>query len=155
VSLPGERVMYAAVAIAPDGSRVYETYNAFTTPFTMTMTSPRLEHATMRSAAIGPDGAPGGWTTEYTSPSGDVRGTAPADVNYGEYLGNIVSAIATSSYGAGAWTDPRGSVDCPAMDTWRAASFKASKMLFPAPWPLKDCPADFGNIKLWSATTAP
>jgi hypothetical protein len=153
VSLPGDRVMYSAAAIAPDGSHVYVTYNAFTTPFTMTMSAPRLEHAILRSAAVGPGGAPVGWTTEFTSPSGDVRGTAPSDFNYGEYLGNIVSAIATRGYGTGAWTDVRHTADCPAMDAWRQASFNAGQLILPAPWPLADCPAQFGDMHLWSATT--
>jgi hypothetical protein len=154
-SLPGDQVMYTAAALSPNGSHLYLTYSAFTTPFTKSMSIPRLAHATLRSASIAADGAPIGWTTDYISPSGDVRGTAPADFNYGEFLGNIVSAIATNTYGAGAWTDPRGAADCPAMDKWRQASFDARKMLTPAPWPLAVCPADFGNTKLWSATTAP
>jgi hypothetical protein len=41
------------------------------------------------------------------------------------------------------------------MDAWRQASFNAGHHVFPAPWPLADCPANFGNNDISSATTAP
>src|SRR5215467_9063029 len=65
VSAPGDRALFTAPAIAPDGSRVYLSYNAFTTPFATTTGSPRLIHGVLRSAAIGAGGAPTGWTTEF------------------------------------------------------------------------------------------
>ncbi len=74
---------------------------------------------------------------------------------YNEFLGDYVYAIATRTYGAGVWTDVPNAADCPAMDTWRQASFNAGTRVFPAPWPLSDCPASFGNSDISSATTAP
>ena len=38
-------------------------------------------------------------------------------------------------------------------DAWRQASNEADKVLTPAPWPLADCPANFGNSDVVSATT--
>jgi hypothetical protein len=155
VSVPGDRALYTAPAIAPDGSRVYLTYNAFTTPFSNTTATPRLEHGVLRSAAIGAGGAPTGWTTEFTGASGDARGTTQGRILYNEFLGDYVYAIATRDYGAGVWTDVPNTADCPAMDTWRQASFDAGHRVFPAPWPLGDCPANFGNNDISGATTAP
>jgi hypothetical protein len=155
VSRPGERVLYTAVAIAPDASRVYATYNAFTTPFSTTTSDPRLLQGVLRSAAIGRGGAPVGWTTNYVGRSGDARGTSFAVWNYPEFLGFYVYAIATRRYGAGAWTDVSRTADCPAVDAWRQASLEADKVLTPAPWPQADCPAKFGNSDIASATTAP
>ncbi len=155
VSAPGDRALFSAPAIAPDGSRVYVSYNAFTTPFDATTANPRLEHGVLRSAAIGANGAPTGWTTEFTGPPGDARGTAQGRILYNEFLGDYVYAIATRTYGAGVWTDVPNAADCPAMDTWRQASFNAGTRVFPAPWPLSDCPASFGNSDISSATTAP
>jgi hypothetical protein len=155
VSVPGDRALFSAPAIAPDGSRVYVTYNAFTTPFSNTTATPRLEHGVLRSAAIGAGGAPTGWTTEFTGPSGDARGTSQGRILYNEFLGDYVYAIATRSYGAGVWTDVPNTADCPAMDAWRQASFDAGHRVFPAPWPLGDCPANFGNNDISGATTAP
>ena len=139
----------------PDGSRVYVTYNAFTTPFSTTTATPRLEHGVLRSSAVGAGGAPTEWTTEFVGPSGDARGTTQGRILYNEFLGDYVYTIATRNYGAGVWTDIPNTADCPAMDTWRQASFDTGHLVFPAPWPLGDCPATFGNNDISSATTAP
>jgi hypothetical protein len=155
VSLPGDRALYTAPAIAPDGSRVYVTYNAFTTPFSSTTAAPRLEHGVLLSSPIGAGGAPTGFTTEFVGPSGDARGTSQGRILYNEFLGDYVYAIATRTYGDGVWTDVPNTADCPAMDAWRQASFTAGHHVFPAPWPLADCPANFGNNDISSATTAP
>jgi len=155
VSAPGDRALYTAPSIAPDGSRVYLAYNAFTTPFATTTGTPRLEHGVLRSAAIGAGGAPTGWTTEFTGATGDARGTAQGRILYNEFLGDYVYAIGTRTYGAGVWTDVPNTADCPAMDAWRQASFTAGQRVFPAPWPIGDCPANFGNSDISSATTAP
>ena len=154
VSLPGDRAMLAAAAIAPDASRVYVTYTALTTPFSPSMSKPRLMRGVLRSARIGPHGAPAHWVTDYVSPAGDARGTAMGGYNFEEFTGFYISAIATRSYGLGAWTDLRATPACAAMDTWREKSLKAVTVLAPAPWPLTACPANWGNSKLWSATTA-
>jgi hypothetical protein len=155
VSLPGDRALYTAAAIAPDGSRTYLTYNAFTTPFATTTSTPRLLHGVLRSAAMGSGGAPADWTTDYVGRSGDARGTGFGGYNYEEFLGFYISAVATRSYGAGAWTDVSRAADCPAIDAWREASLKADTVVTPGPWPLADCPSNFGNSDIWSATTAP
>jgi hypothetical protein len=155
VSAPGDRALYSAPGIAPDGSRVYVAYNAFTTPFARTTGTPRLEHGVLRSAAIGAGGAPTGFTTDFVGLSGDARGTSQGRILYNEFLGDYVYAIGTRTYGAGVWTDVPNTADCPAMDTWRQASFDAGHLVFPAPWPLGDCPANFGNNDISSATTAP
>jgi hypothetical protein len=154
VSQPGERVVFTAVAVAPDASRVYVIYNAFTSPFSPTTLEPRMVRGVLRSAAIGRHGAPVGWTTKYRGRSGDARGTSFVAWNYHEFLGFFVYAIATRHYGAGAWTDVSRTADCPAIDAWRQASFEADSVQTPAPWPQADCPANFGNSDLVSATTA-
>jgi len=41
------------------------------------------------------------------------------------------------------------------MDAWRQASFTVGHHVFPAPWPKGDCPANFANSDIHSATTAP
>jgi hypothetical protein len=134
---------------------MYLSYNAFTTPFSTTTAIPRLEHGVLVSAAVGTDGAPTGWTNEFVGRSGDARGTSQGRILYNEFLGDYVYAIATRTYGAGVWTDVPSTSDCPAMDAWRQTSFDAGHLVFPAPWPLADCPANFGNNDISSATTAP
>jgi hypothetical protein len=154
VSRPGERVMHTSVAIAPDASRVYLTYSAYSTPFRESTAEPRLINGVFTSATIDRRGAPVGWTTRYTGRSGDARGTSFAVWNYPEFLGFFVYAIATRDYGAGAWTDVSRAAHCPAIDAWRQASFEADSVVTPAPWPQADCPPNFGNSDIVSATTA-
>jgi hypothetical protein len=152
VSRPGDRSVYSAPAIAPDGSKAYVVYMAYTTPFELTTAAPRLEHGVLLSSVL-VNGAPTAWTPEFLGPSGDARGSSQGRVLYNEFLGDYVYAIATRTYGAGVWTDTQRTADCPAMDAWRQASFTAGHGVFPAPWPLGDCPANFGNDDIVSATT--
>jgi hypothetical protein len=68
-------------------------------------------------------------------------------------LGDYVYAIATRTYGAGTWTDLRQSANCSAVDEWRQQSLDAGRRIFPAPWPLTECPNNFGNTDIFSAST--
>jgi hypothetical protein len=153
VSVASDRSAYSAPAISPDGRSVYVTYMAYGQPFQTTTANPRPEHGVLRMATIGANGAPGGWVTLYDGPFGDARGSSQGRILYNEFLGDYVYAIATRTYGMGVWTDVRRTADCPAMDTWRQASFDAGHLVFPAPWPLGDCPASFGNNDIFGATT--
>jgi hypothetical protein len=153
ISPAGDIAAYAAPAISPDGTRVYVTSQSFTQPFQTTTANPRPEHGVLQTAAIGAGGAPGAWTTEYIGPLGDARGSSQGRILYNEFLGDYVYAIATRDYGAGVWTDVRRTADCPAIDAWRQQSANAAQVVLPAPWPLGDCPAVFGNNDIYSATT--
>ena len=64
-----------------------------------------------------------------------------------------VYASATATYGVGVWTDAQNATVCVPVQTYRAASLAAGQDALPAPWPLADCPATFGNTDIWSATT--
>jgi len=152
VSLAGDRSAYSAPAIAPDGSAAYVVYMAFTQPFETTTASPRPEHGVLLSSTL-VGGVPTGWSPAYVGPTADARGTSQGRILYNEFLGDYVYAVATRTYGAGVWTDTRRTVDCPAMDAWRQASFTAGHRVFPAPWPLGDCPGAFGNDDIFSAST--
>jgi hypothetical protein len=152
-SLAGDRPEYAAPAISPDGTRIYIVYMANTQPFQDTTANPRPEHGVLLSSAVGSAGTPGPWSVDYIGPTGDARGSSQGRILYNEFLGDYVYAIATRSYGAGVWTDLRRTQDCPAMDAWRQQSFDAGQQVFPAPWPLGDCPSGFGNDDIFSATT--
>jgi hypothetical protein len=154
VSRPGDRSAYSAPAISPDGAHVYVTYMAYGQPFQTTTASPRPEHGVLIGADIGPGGVPTGWAPLYVGPFGDARGTSQGRILYNEFFGDYVYAIATRDYGAGVWTDTQRTADCPAMDAWRKASFDAGHRILPgAPWPLGDCPPNFGNNDIYSATT--
>jgi hypothetical protein len=152
-SLPGDRSMYSAPAISPDGSRMYVVYQAPTAPWRgADMFAPRPYHGVFRSAAFGA-GGPSGWTTLYNGPSGDLRGSYPGHDIYQERVGDYVYAAASRTYGVGVWTDARDAGVCQAVQQYRQASLAVGQLALPAPWPLRDCPATFGNTDIWSATT--
>jgi hypothetical protein len=157
VSLPSDRPEYSAPAIAPDGSTAYVVYQSNEASFQTTTATPRPERGVLLESPI-VGGVPTGWVPVYEGPTGDARGSSQGRILYNEFLGDYVYAIATRTYGAGVWTDTRRTSDCPAMDTWRQQSHDAGHLVFPAPWPLGppphgDCPGNFGNNDIFSAST--
>jgi hypothetical protein len=157
ISLAGDRPIYSAPAIAPDGSAVYVMYEAVTAPYRGgDMTSARGYHGVFLKASIGAGGTPTGWTTVATGALGDIRSTYPGHDIYQERVGDYVYAAATRAYGVGVWSDASDASVCSAVQTWRAASFAAGQRVLPgAPWPTTDCAAKFGNVQILSVTTAP
>jgi len=151
-SLPGDRALFSAVAIAPDGSHLYVVYMGLTAPFQFTTANPRPVRGVLVSSPVATGGAPYAWSAVHEGPPGDARGSG--GLGFGrEFMGDYVYAIATRTYGAGTWTDLRQSVNCPAVDQWRQQSLDAGFRLFPALWPLAACPNNFGNTDIFSIST--
>jgi hypothetical protein len=155
VSLPGDRPLYSAPAIAPDGSRVYVIYEADTAPWAADdFTSPRPYHGVFRTSAIGSSGAPTKWTTVFNEPEGDLRATYPGHDLYQERVGDYIYAAASNGYGVGVWASALNAAVCPAIQDYRQRSFAAGHRVLPgAPWPLVDCPSTFGNVDIQAVTT--
>jgi len=151
-TVPGPgRGFYSAPAIAPDGSRVYDSNSWFLTPFRTTTAAPRVLQNTLQTSAIGANGAPTGWTTVVAGLTGDARAGSANGLAF-EFLGDYNYAAASRTYGVGTWTaDARDAADCPAIDAWRQSLFTASPP--PQPNPATDCPGAFGNINIYAGTT--
>jgi hypothetical protein len=138
------------------GDRVYVMYEADTAPWLAgDMISPRPYHGVFRTAALGANGAPTGWSTAFVGPLGDLRATYPGHDLYQERIGDYVYAAATETYALGVWTDASDAAVCNAIQDYRAESLAAGTYALPAPWPLADCPGTFGNTDIRSVTTAP
>jgi hypothetical protein len=151
IETAGDRGLYTAPAISPNGTDVYVVYNAFTTPYRTDTTSPRklvgvVLHADTSSNPATPTGA---FTELHRSPSGDPRGSSQNDLT-GEFLGDYVYAAATRTYGAAVWNDTRAAADCPAIDAWRMSLRTGASV--PRPAPEQDCPATFGNSDIFGGT---
>ena len=149
-----DRGYYTAPAISPNGTDVYVVYNAFTTPYQATTSTPRalvgvVLHATAPTSA----GATGAFTEIHRSTPGDPRGSS-ANALISEFLGDYVYAVATRTYGAAVWNDARNAADCPAVDAWRQA-LRTGDTTVPRPAPQQDCAPNFGNSDIFSFTTAP
>jgi len=150
----GDRGLFAAPAISPDGTDVYVVYNAFTTPFRTNTTDPRalvgvVKHADSPTAS---GTATGTFSQLHRGAPGDPRGSS-ANSLVSEFLGDYVYAAATRTYGAAVWNDARNAADCPAIDAWRAA-LQAGNSSVPAPAPQQDCPANFGNTDIYGGSYA-
>jgi hypothetical protein len=155
ISLAGDRSLYSAPAISPTGDRLYVVYEGPTTPWQgADMTTPRLYHGVFLTAPVGASGIPGAWSTVENGPLADLRAAYPGHDIYQERVGDYVYAAATATYGAAVWTDLRNAAVCNPVQAWRAASFAAGHRVLPgAPWPLADCPANWGNTDIFAATT--
>jgi hypothetical protein len=155
ISVGSDRPIYAAPAIAPDGSSVYVIYEALTDPWRGgDMTSSRGYHGVFRQALLGTNGEPTSWSTLLTGPSGDIRATYPGHDIYQERVGDYVYAAASRAYGVGLWADASDASVCTDVQTWRAASYAAGQRVLPgAPWPVPPtCPANWGNVQILAVT---
>jgi hypothetical protein len=151
IGTPGDRPVYTAPAISPDGTDVYVVYNAFTNRYRGNTTSPRSLVGVVKHADVGVAGAPTGWATVHRGVPGDPRGTSQNGLT-AEFLGDYVYAVATREYGAAVWNDARNAADCPAIDAWRMSLRTGTSVSTPAP--NSDCPPNFGNSDIYGGSYA-
>jgi hypothetical protein len=148
----GDRGLYTAPAISPNGRDVYVVYNAFTTPYRTNTTEARfligvVKHADVPAGSTSPTGTFG---ELHRSPPGDSRGTSQNGLT-AEFLGDYVYAVATRSYGAAVWNDARNAADCPAIDGYRMAVENGDPAATPPPVQ-QACPATFGNSDIFGGS---
>jgi len=142
-----DRPDFSALAIAPDGSQIYLTYDNFLQPWQSKTDTPRLMQGVVRT--VDPvTGAAGALSRQQT---GDARGSSQNGLT-AEFLGDYNYAAATRSGVSVVFNDVRRAVDCPAIDKYRAAyvaAKQAGTALPTAPAPVTDCPAGFGNSDIY------
>jgi len=146
----GDRPYYTAPAISPNGTDVYITYNAFTTPYRNDTSSDRglvgvILHADVTGGSIGTFG------TLARGTVGDPRASSQNDLT-AEFLGDYVYAAATRTGAVGVWNDASSAAHCPAIDAWRL-SLQTSTPL-PTPAPQQDCDPTFGNTDIVGAAVS-
>jgi hypothetical protein len=151
IETPGDRGLYTAPAISPNGTDVYVVYNAFTTPYRTNTTDPRslvgvVLHADSSTNA---STATGAFSELHRSPPGDPRGSSQNDLT-AEFLGDYVYAAATRTYGAAVWNDTRLAADCPTIDAWRQSLETGGAL--PRPAPQQNCAATFGNSDIFGGS---
>jgi hypothetical protein len=152
IETSGDRGLYAAPAISPNGGDVYVVYNAYTTPYRTNTTDPRsLVGVVLHADIPTTTGATGAFSSLHRGTPGDPRGTS-ANSLIDEFLGDYVYAAATRTYGAAVWNDARNASDCPAIDAWRQALQNGASPTPPAPQ--QNCPATFGNSDIFGGTYA-
>lgn len=148
IETSGDRPLYTAPAISPNGTDVYVVYNAFTTPYRDNTTSPRELTGVVLHADVSA-GVTGAFSEKVRGPAGDPRGSSQNNL-VAEFLGDYVYAAATRTYGVAVWNDVSNAADCPAIDTYRASLESGSPATVPSVQ--ADCPATFGNSDILGAT---
>jgi hypothetical protein len=147
VSTAGDRANQPAVAIAPDGSKVYVTYNAWHQPWQTTTASARPMEGVVLSGQAG-----GSLVEVNRGASGDARGSSANSLT-AEFLGDYNYAVASNTYGSTVWNDVRNATDCPAVDAFRQSLVSGSPI--PRPSPCQTPPTAFGNTEVFGWTSAP
>jgi hypothetical protein len=148
IETAGDFGYYTAPAISPNGSDVYVVYNAFTTPFQPTTSTPRSLVGVVLHADVA-SGVTGAFTEIHRGLPGDPRGSS-ANSLISEFLGDYVYAVATRTYGAAVWNDVRNAADCPDVDAWRESLQTGGSV--PKPAPNVVCPTGFGNSDIFGGS---
>jgi hypothetical protein len=145
----GDRGLFTAPAISPNGRDVYVVYDAFTTPYQPTTATPRSLVGVVLHADTGGSGPTGAFAELHRGAPGDPRGSSQNNLA-GEFLGDYVYAAASRTYGAAVWNDVRNATDCPAIDAYRQAL--AAGLSATAPAVEQQCPAAFGNSDIYGGS---
>jgi hypothetical protein len=148
----GDRGLFTAPSISPNGTDVYVVYNAFRTPYRTNTTARRalvgvVLHADSSTSPGTPTGA---FSLLNRGAPGDPRGSS-ANALTDEFLGDYVYATATRTYGAAVWNDARNAADCPAIDAWRMG-LQNGDTTTPPPAPQQQCPLNFGNSDIYGGS---
>jgi hypothetical protein len=148
ISQAGDRANQPAIAITPDGTQAWLTYNAYLQPWQATTSNPRPEQGVVRMAAIS-NGVPGTFTTILRGATGDARASSANSLT-SEFLGDYNDIKASPAGAVAVWNDVRNAADCPAVDAFRQSLANGSPITKPAP--ATDCPATFGNSDIFGGS---
>lgn len=147
-----DRPDFPALAVSPDGTDVYLTYQAFLDPWRTDTATPRRQQGVVRHAELDPGtGAAGGFTTVHRGEVGDARGSSANGLG-SEFLGDYNYAWATDDLAVAVWNDVRDAAVCDAMNTYRQSLVDQQPIT--APNVQQECPATFGNTDIFGTVTA-
>lgn len=147
VAAAGDRPDFPAVALAPNGSRAYVAYDAFTAPFQRTTAAPRPMQGVVRRGTVS-----GAFTTVHRGASGDARASS-ANALDSEFIGDYNWAAATNDGATTVFNDVRNGDHCPAVDAYRQGLIDGGTPTKPAPNAV--CPGRFGNTDIYSQHVTP
>jgi hypothetical protein len=152
-SRASDRPDFPAIAISPDGTDAYITYDNFLQPWQSSTLSPaRLMQGVVRHAEVDPGtGAIGAWRNLHRAPKCDARGSSQNGLT-AEFLGDYNYAVATRDAGIAVWNDVRAAADCPAIDAYRQSIADGAPIGPPAVQ--QECPASFGNSDIFGGSYA-
>ncbi|MBJ7593868.1 MAG: exo-alpha-sialidase [Candidatus Dormibacteraeota bacterium] len=149
----GDRPDFPAIAISPDGTNVYLTYDAFIAPWRETTSTPRPMQGVVRHARVSQvDQTLSGFGTLHRGAVGDARGSSENNLCC-EFLGDYNYVSATRTSGVAVWNDVRAAQVCPVMNAYRQSFLAVTRL--PKPSPATDCPPRFGNSDIFGGAYTP
>jgi hypothetical protein len=154
IQTAGDRGIYAAPAISPNGTDAYVVYNAFTTPYQADTTTPRSMVGVVLHAGVPVSGPTGAFSELNRGAPGDPRASS-ANSLISEFIGDYVYAVATRTYGSAVWNDVRNADDCPAVDAYRASLVAGTPTAKPNPPDACTPGSRFGNSDIYGFSNAP
>jgi len=140
-----DRPNFPWVAISPDGSDVYLTYNAFLDDFRDNLTESRLFQGVVRHA----DFPALNFATLHRGNEGDGRASSANSLTV-EFLGDYNFIDASNEGAAAVWIDARNAAVCSAVNDYRASLVAGSPIEKPAP--ADDCLPTFGNTDIFGGS---
>jgi len=143
-----DRPNFPWVAISPDGSDVYLTYNAFLEDFRNNLTDSRPFKGVVRYAEF-----PAlSFTTLHRGNEGDGRASTANSLT-SEFLGDYNSIDASNDGAAAVWVDARNAAVCSAINDYRTSLVAGNPTGKPAP--ADDCSGTFGNTDIFGGSFKP
>ncbi len=142
---PGDRPGYVSLALAPDGTDLYLTYDAFLDPFRQTTAPPRRMQGVVRHADLA-GASTSNQATLHRGIVGDARGSSANSLT-NEFLGDYTGVAATDDGAVAVWNDVREATVCPAINAYRQSLIDGNPI--PAPAPTTDCDPGFGNSDIF------
>jgi hypothetical protein len=139
---------FPAIALSPNGSKLYVVYDEFLQPFQTDNTAARSFRGVVRSAPLTGTSV-GSFTTLHRGGTGDARGSS-ANALDSEFLGDYNYAQATNSSVTAVWNDGRNETDCSAVDAYRESLATGGTVAKPAPDSV--CPGTFGNSDIYGGS---
>jgi hypothetical protein len=147
----GDRPDFPAIALAPDGSAIYITYDGFLQPFQTDNSAPRMFQGVVRAATLSGT-TPGAFVTRERGQAGDARASSSNSLE-AEFLGDYNYVEATRTHAVAVYNDARNGANCPAEDEYRDSEMTETPL--PPPAPATDCPATFGNSDIFGGVFTP
>ena len=146
-----DRPNFPAIAISPDGTDVYVTYDNFLQPWQPTTADQRLMQGVVQHANVNAAGGVAPFAELFRAPTGDARGSSQ-NGKTAEFLGDYNYAAATNDAGIVAYNDVRGASDCSAIDQYRQSIADGNPI--PPPSPELQCGLTFGNSDIFGGSFA-
>ena len=144
----GDRPDNPAIAIAPNGSTAYLTYNAYLDPYRNGFSAPRRMQGVVRVASVSANGSLGSWQTVHRGEIGDDRATTTSRFDGGSVY-DYNAAAASRTAGVLVWGDVRRTAICPAFFDYYRSVFAGTPEAPPNVY--TDCPMRFGNTDTYAA----